>query len=113
MKISKVSNDNYIVIKAIGELDASSSIHMDNEIKNAFDAGKYNVLIDCEGLNYISSAGVGVFVSYFEDFAQKGGKFVFFNMKDSVRNIFNILGLNEIFTIVDSEAEATKELNES
>ena len=110
MEITKVNKDNLLIIRIKGDLDASSAIHMDNEIRTAYENEVYNVLIDCCDLNYISSAGVGVFVSYFEDFKSKNGKLVFFNMKHNVHNVFNILGLGEILKIVNTEEEALGEV---
>jgi len=93
-------------IAITGELDASSAIEMDNVIKKAFDSEIYNILIDCKCLNYISSAGLGVFVSYQQDLADQNGQFVFHSMSDKVYNVFELLGLHSIFSIVPNENEA-------
>ena len=69
--------------------------------------------INCKDLKYISSAGLGVFVSYLEDFKAKNGKFVFHNMSESVFNVFQILGLDKIMSIVKDEQEAKAVVNES
>ena len=64
------------------------------------------------GIEYISSAGLGVFMSYIEEFKEKNFKMVIFGMKDKVFNTFNILGLDELLTIVATREDAKKKLSE-
>jgi anti-sigma B factor antagonist len=107
MKITQQSTDNTLTLALDGELDASSAVLLDTELANP-DVLKYQkVLIDCQRLNYISSAGLGVFISHLQQFQDAGVKLVFFNMQEKVHNVFEILGLDALMTIVPSAAEAT------
>ena len=61
---------------------------------------------------YISSAGLGVFVSYLEDLKNRDGKFVLSHMKESVRDVFTILGLDKLpdgQLVIINESEAAKD----
>jgi anti-sigma B factor antagonist len=113
MQIKKEVKPGYWVVQPIGELDASSAIKMDQVIKDSIKDENYTFLINCRGLSYISSAGVGVFVSYLEELEKKDGEFIFYNMKESVYNVFQTLGLHKILKIVNSKQEAKSLLNES
>lgn len=95
---------NHYLIEVLGEIDASSSIDLDNAIKGALDQ-KLNVLIDLEGLEYISSAGLGVFISYLEEFKEQDRKLVLFGLKPKVKEVFEILGLQHIIEIVETKSE--------
>ncbi|GAA4011712.1 STAS domain-containing protein [Hymenobacter fastidiosus] len=107
MKITQQSTENTLILSLDGELDASSSVLLDTELTQP-DVLKYQkVLIDCQRLNYISSAGLGVFISHLQQFQDANVKLVFFNMQEKVHNVFEILGLDALMTIVPSEAEAT------
>ena len=64
--ISKV-NDGILRISIIGDLDANGAINLDNLIKKAIEDKFYKIIVDCQQLSYISSAGLGVFISYHED----------------------------------------------
>jgi anti-sigma B factor antagonist len=101
---------NYCLIKVDGEVDASSSIHLDEAMQKAVDADCPHVLVDCFNLNYISSAGLGVFMSYIQEFEVKEKKLVLFNMSQKVHKVFEILGLHQLLTIVETEEEAKKDL---
>lgn len=106
MEVSLTAIDALTKVTLNGELDASTAIIIDNQFKELLEKGQTQLVIDCEDLQYISSAGVGVFISFIDDFKDKGGNFVFFNMQESVFNVFDMLGLDAILTIVPSEEEA-------
>ena len=95
-----------------GEVDASSSIQVDNAIKETLKNGHYRILINCQKLKYISSAGLGVFISYLDEIRNNNGAIVFCNMSESVLSVFTILGLNELVPIVPTYEDALKIVNE-
>ena len=69
-------------------------------------------MVDCHALEYISSAGLGVFMSYIEEFRDKKIQMVLFGLKEKVVNTFEILGLAELLNIRENKNEALKLANE-
>lgn len=110
--IESVLEENLKVIRVGGDVDASSSIQLDTEFKQAIDGGDKKILVDCSQLNYISSAGLGVFMSYIQDIEKNNVKLVIYGLNEKVLNVFGILGLNQLLKL-ESNLEAAKEyLNE-
>ena len=89
-----------------GELDASSAVVLDAELNKPELLNYKKVLIDCQRLSYISSAGLGVFISHLQRLQDANVKLVFFNMQEKVFNVFEILGLDSLMNIVQTEQEA-------
>jgi anti-sigma B factor antagonist len=110
VEITSTTEENYKLIQVIGEVDASSSIQLDNAIKSAFESEK-KILVDLSGLSYISSAGLGVFVSHLEEIETKKITLVLFGLSENVMQIFNLLGLPQLLKIVDSKEEAIETIN--
>src|SRR5690606_38075333 len=110
--IKRLQEDGTDVIALIGEIDASSSIELDLAIAKSLGEGFTKILIDCSSLEYISSAGLGVFMSYIEEFKDKNIKMVLFGMSEKVSNTFEILGLNELLLIARDKVDAKKMINE-
>jgi len=104
MEIQENKHEAFVTLKPIGDLDANSSIQMDEKVQEQIDQEIYRIHIDCGGLQYISSAGLGVFISFLDELSERGGKFVFSNMSDNVRKVFQLLGLEQLVTIVDAES---------
>lgn len=112
MKITQEIRDNTVILTLDGELDASSSVILDEELSDP-EIMKYSmVLVNCQNLNYISSAGLGVFISHLQRFEDAQIRLIFYNMQDKVRNVFEILGLDLLMTIVSDYEEARSIANE-
>jgi len=101
-----IENDIYR-INVKGEIDASSSIHLDQSISEATQSHQ-KILINCEQLEYISSAGLGVFMSYINELEEKKIKLVIFGLSDKVKHVFQILGLDQLLKITETQEEAKK-----
>ncbi|RAU84488.1 STAS domain-containing protein [Pontibacter arcticus] len=112
MKITNEIKDATIIMTLDGELDASSSVVLDEELSDPEIMKYHKILVDCKNLHYISSAGLGVFISHLQRFEDAQIKLIFFNMQDKVRNVFEILGLDLLMTIVGDYEEATTIANE-
>jgi anti-sigma B factor antagonist len=106
VQIKRIQEDGLDIIVPIGEVDASSSIELDLVIAKSVGEGYTKILVDCTALEYISSAGLGVFMSYIEEFKDKHIRMVLFGMNERVANTFEILGLNELLTIAGDKAQA-------
>lgn len=113
LEIKKSNDQEHIMIGLKGEVDASNSVELDDAIKEALTSQKKKILIDGRQLEYISSAGLGVFMSYLEDFREDGVAFVVFGLNDKVMNVFHILGLDQLIAIKNNQNEAIKALYEA
>src|SRR5882757_8332388 len=111
ISIKRLQEDGIDFIMVVGEIDASSSIELDLTIAKSVGEGFSKILIDCSALEYISSAGLGVFMSYIEEFKDKGVQMVLFGLKEKVANTFGILGLAELLQICANKPEAKNRLN--
>jgi anti-sigma B factor antagonist len=110
--IKRLQEEGADVLALIGEIDASSSIELDLAIAKSVGEGFSKILIDCSALDYISSAGLGVFMSYIEEFKDRNIKMVLFGMNEKVANTFSILGLNELLKIGKDKEQAKQLVDE-
>ena len=105
MVINEIQEEEYVTLRPVGDLDANSSIELDEHIRNLLDADRIKVLIDCSEVPYMSSAGLGVFVSYLDEFKDRQGRLVLSNLSPSVAEVFDLLGLSKLIPIVNSKEE--------
>lgn len=110
IKIDSKTEETYYELMIGGDVDASSSIHMDTALSEALDSNEC-VFVNLEELEYISSAGLGVFMSHLQDVDADKKKLIIFGMKDKVYQVFEILGLDQLMTIVKTKEEAIAQLN--
>lgn len=104
--LTALENDCYrIALK--GELDASSSLLLDEALEKAIACSPRKVYVDCRELNYISSAGLGVLVSHLPNLAAGDIALVLYQMSPRVRDVFHVLGLEHFLTILPCHPDAT------
>ncbi|MFT4738503.1 MAG: anti-sigma B factor antagonist [Cyclobacteriaceae bacterium] len=103
--VKNIEGDIYEV-KVSGDVDASSSIHLDNALEEAFTAKEKKVLINLQEMNYISSAGLGVFIARLEEVKMQGIQLSFCELQPNVKQVFALLGLEELLSIYDSREDA-------
>ena len=113
LSINKTAKENHLTISLKGEVDASNSVELDEVIQEALDAKSKYILVDGNELEYISSAGLGVFMSYLEDFQENQITFIIYGLNEKVMNVFHILGLDQLITIKSTKEEAEKFLHEA
>jgi anti-sigma B factor antagonist len=111
MQITTHKETEYYTIAVEGDLDASSSIQLDEAISDAVSKNEKKIIVDCTKLDYISSAGLGVFMSYIQDFNNNNISLVLCHLSEKVKNVFQILGLDELIRIENTKEEAKQSIN--
>jgi anti-sigma B factor antagonist len=96
MNITKEIKDQGLMIFLEGEMDASTSILVDLEIDQFYRLNLPHLWIDCEKLHYISSAGVGVFISHLQKLSDLHKNFILIGLKPKIRAVFSVLGLDPL-----------------
>lgn len=89
-----ISYENGIV-KMSGRLDASQV----NKAKDVMEPIDESIEVDISGLEYISSAGLGLFISTHLKLDKGGKKMVVTNASNLVKNIFHLCRLDEVIEI--------------
>ena len=107
-EITTENKDGIHFIAIHGEIDAGSSIYLDDALKAALENGEKKIVADLSGLHYISSAGLGVFISHVDEFKLHEIKLVLFGINETVKQVFDILGLEKLLTIVNTKEEAVE-----
>lgn len=106
LQIDKIKENKFDILSLRGEVDASNSVLLDKAMQELLDLGAKYILVDGTGLEYISSAGLGVFMSYLEDFSDRGIYFSIFGLRNQVFEVFKILGLDQLIPLFADKIEA-------
>ena len=89
-----------------GILDAHNFEELEQKLDELFDQGLFQVVIDISQLEYLSSAGAGVFIGAAGRAQANEGNIVVVSPRKNVKEIFDLLGICHIFPVVASEKEA-------
>ena len=103
---SKILENGIVVIKPSGYLDAHTFEQMEISIEEFFENNRYRMVVCLEEVNYISSAGAGVFIGALSQANENEGNLIFLNPSDNVQDVFDLLGLTQLFTFASNIEEA-------
>ncbi len=106
MEISKQKESDLMIVSIDGRLDTTNYAELDKELDALLSSGEQNILIDCAGMDYISSSGLRVFLVYLKKTKANGGKIILCNMQSMIQEVFSISGFTSLFTIYESREEA-------
>ncbi len=98
--------ESFDVLELNGELDAHTASQLEDSLRELIDRDKYQIIVNFDELDYIASAGLGVFMAYIEDVRSLGGDIKLTNMNSKVYNVFDLLGFPTLYDILDDEEEA-------
>jgi len=96
------------VLDLHGYLDAHTAPELEAAFTKLVDSNQFKVVVNFDSLNYISSAGLGVFMAYVETMRDNKGDIKFAKMKEGVYNIFDLLGFPALYDFYGDEDEAVK-----
>jgi len=97
MVINKSFDGNVLNVALEGRFDTMTAPELEASI-NSDIANADSAVIDMSGVEYVSSAGLRVLLSTHKKLAAKNGLIVK-NVNDTVMEVFEVTGFNDIFTI--------------
>jgi len=106
--VSSASQGDLTVLSLAGFLDAHTAPEFEKALQGQIDAGKVRLIVACERLTYISSAGLGVFMGFVEEIREKGGDLKICGLSPKVRQVFDLLGFASLYDILDDVPAAVQ-----
>lgn len=96
------------VVVIEGKLNTGASPEAESYINELIDNGATKILFNLEDLDFIASTGLRVILATGKKLTKVGGKLVLCNPNHTVSDVFKMSGFNQMFTVLDNEAEALK-----
>ena len=97
MKTTIQEQDGNVVAILEGSLDTAAAPETETAMEVLNKVEGKDIIIDCTALEYISSAGLRIFLGVLQNAQEKGGHVYIKNINDNVRAIFTITGFSNIF----------------
>ena len=103
MRIDQAALDGITVLTPVGRIDTTTSGAVEEATRKAVDAGAHDLLVDFGGVEYISSAGLRVFLVLAKRLKGLRGRLVLCCMGEPVRQVFHLAGFMPLFTVEPSK----------
>jgi len=97
------------IIRVGGYIDTTTSSELERALDSLLKAGIVRVIIDLGSVDYISSAGWGIFISEIKGIRERGGDLKLARMIPDVYEVFELLEFNYILKAFDTVEDAVRD----
>ena len=91
-----------IVIKLQGEVDLYAAPELKDHVNRAIESGKNKLVLDLSEATFIDSTTLGILVSGMKRLRPRGGMLAVLCPDPTMARIFDITGLNRMFSVHDT-----------
>ena len=98
MEISTETRNGTLIAKAEGRIDGSNARDFESAVQSAVRDCEGPVIIDCENLSYISSAGLRAILLIAKALGKRNVKFALCSLSAPIAEIFQISGFDQIIS---------------
>ncbi len=95
-----------VVLRLRGLIDSGTSQLLEDKFKDLVSGENVRVVVDLKGIDYISSAGWGIFVGEIKGIRERNGDIKLAGMTPDVREVFDLLEFNALLQPYDSKEDA-------
>ena len=89
--------DGKYVATLEGEMDTAAATEAEEVLKPLYTSDGKDVIIDCNGLEYIASSGLRILLSILKGAKANGSKVTLRGVNDDIKNVFKLTGFISIF----------------
>ena len=111
MEIQTEREGGTLIAKAEGRIDGVNARDFEEALKAAIGESDNAVVMDLEGLSYISSAGLRVILLIAKTLRKREAKFAICSLADPIKEVFEISGFDKIIPVHASRGEAIAALD--
>jgi anti-sigma B factor antagonist len=105
--VSRSPNPETRVLNVAGEIDVYTSSQLKEQVLNTIADGVRHLVLNLSQVEYLDSTGLGVLISALKHLRESQGNLIIVGPSSRITRIFEITGLYKIFTIYDSEEQAS------
>ena len=105
------THSDIVMVRIKGPLDTVAAYAFQEKMESLVAEGVYKFIINLEQLDYISSAGIGVFPGIAQILKAHQGNIVFTHVSSKTIKLFKMIGLTTLFTIRKTTEEAVQEFS--
>jgi anti-anti-sigma factor len=110
LSIDQMRAGNVCIVTLSGRIDSANASDVMAELTSLISSGEKSILVDLRDVLYLTSAAFRALLVATNEAARQAANFALCNLAGHVRELFEMSGLLEVFTIHNSREEALKQL---
>ena len=109
MDVVQKKRDGICILTLTGRLDVNTADEFRAKLLGIIEQDTHDVVLDCEGLDYISSAGLRVMLEATKKIKQGQGKIVLCSLKPYIQEIFEVSKFDVFLPLAPTLDDALQE----
>lgn len=97
-----------LILELNGRLDAISTPDIEKKVFDYINNGSYKLILDFNGVDYISSAGMRMLLSTTKKLKGLSGHLVLCSITTNVMDVFKMSGFDHVLELAGDKEEALK-----
>ena len=106
LEIRESTEAEFLVLELLGRLDTKTSGVLEKSVATHLAAGQRRFILDLAGMEYVSSAGLRIFLMLAKKVSGGKGSLALCGLSPQVKEVFDIAGFTRLFTLASTRAEA-------
>ena len=94
--------DDLSIVRVDGFIDTLTATQLEEVLDRLYKRSRFKVVLDLAGVDYISSAGWGIFISRIKEVRENGGDIKLANLVPNVYEIYELLEFDNILSAYES-----------
>jgi len=94
------------IISLLGSIDSETYMDLEKKVDSILSSSPKVIILDMEGVSYISSMGVSVILTTKKNLEKTGGVFIMANLQPQIKKVFEIVATLPNLRIFASIEEA-------
>lgn len=106
LEIRESKEAEVLVLALVGRLDTKTAGALEKSVATHLAAGQRRFVLDLSGMEYVSSAGLRIFLMLAKKVSGGTGGLALCGLSPQVKEVFDIAGFTRLFTLAATLAEA-------
>jgi len=99
------------VLAVRGEIDLFTAPELKQVLAESIEAGRIRIIVDLTETTFLDSTALGVLIGAVKRLRSRDGALALVNIDENIAKTFEITGLDQIFTILDTREEAVRSID--
>ena len=88
------------ILRPAGSIDAAAAPVLESHFKSLYDQNNFRIVVDFSKTDFISSAGIGIFLGSVSLLRESDGDIMFMNVPKHIDEIFDMINVKSFFTTI-------------
>jgi anti-sigma B factor antagonist len=90
------------ILRPVGSIDAAAAPVLESHFRNLPEQHTNRIVVDFSKADFISSAGIGIFLGSVSLLRESGGDILFMNVPPHIDEVFDVINLKSFFKSINN-----------